>query len=61
MSMSLDFKRDQLPDNMLWGQAAGAAAALCVKNNISPREMEQDVSELQAVLKSHGAILDGTK
>lgn len=61
MSMSLDFKRDQLPDNMLWGQAAGAAAALCVKNNISPREMEKDVSELQAVLKAHGAILDGTK
>ena len=49
-----------LHQTMVTGQAAGAAAALCVKNGISPREMEKDVSELQKVLKEQGAIIDGT-
>lgn len=42
---------------MVTGQAAGAAAALCVKHGISPREMEKDVTELQRTLLEQGAIL----
>lgn len=61
VSLSQDFKRDLLPDNMIWGQAAGTAAAICAKKGITPRELEADVSELQAALKEKGAILDGTK
>ena len=49
-----------LHQTMITGQAAGAAAALCVKQNISPRAMEKDVGELQKILKQQGAILDGT-
>ena len=60
VSLSEDFKRDLLPDNIIWGQAAGAAAALCVKKGITPRELEKDVSELQKILVSQGAILTGT-
>ena len=41
------------------GQAAGAAAALAARDGITPRELERDVSGLQAVLRSQGAILDG--
>jgi hypothetical protein len=61
LSMSEDFKRDQLPDNMIWGQAAGIAAAICVRRGISPRELEADVSELQDILRKNGAILEGTR
>ena len=60
VSVSEDFKRDQLPDNIISGQAAGVAAALCVKNNITPRELEKDVKELQDILVKQGAILTGT-
>ena len=60
LSMSEDFKRDLLPDNMIWGQAAGVAAALCARDSISPRQLEVDISELQEILKKQGAILDGT-
>ena len=42
---------------MVTGQAAGAAAGLCVKHGITPREMEKDVKELQEVLLSQGVIL----
>ena len=49
-----------LHQTMVTGQAAGAAAALCVKKGISPRKLEEDVSELQKILKEQGAILDGT-
>lgn len=49
-----------LPETMITGQAAGVAAALCVKNNVTPRELEKDVSELQATLVKQGAILFGT-
>lgn len=60
-SLSEDFKRDLLPDNIVWGQAAGAAAGLCIKHGVTPRQLEDDkyVKELQKVLKDHGAILDG--
>jgi hypothetical protein len=61
MSVSEDFKRDCLPENMATGQAAGIAAALCAKKGITPRQLEQDVSELQDILVSQGAILFGTK
>ena len=49
-----------LHQTMITGQAAGVAAALCSKNGISPRKLEEDVSELQKILKDQGAILDGT-
>jgi hypothetical protein len=38
------------------GQAAGAAAALCARNHIEPREL--DASTLLQVLREQGAILD---
>jgi hypothetical protein len=60
VSVSEDFKRDQLPDNIISGQAAGVAAAVCVKQNVLPRELEKDVSELQKILVAQGAILTGT-
>jgi hypothetical protein len=49
-----------LMQTMVTGQAAGVAAALCAKHNISPRMLEADVSELQRILVSQGAILTGT-
>lgn len=49
-----------LHQTMITGQAAGAAAAICVKKGISPRALEKNVSELQSTLKKQGAILDGT-
>ena len=61
MSLSEDFKRDCLPENMATGQAAGVAAAICVKKGITPRQLEKDVSQLQGVLAKQGAVLFGTK
>lgn len=49
-----------LQETIVTGQAAGVAAALCVKHGITPREMEKDVSALQQVLQEQGAILFGT-
>jgi hypothetical protein len=49
-----------LQQTMVTGQAAGVAAALCAKKNITPRELEKDVSELQKILVQQGAILYGT-
>jgi hypothetical protein len=49
-----------LQQTMVTGQAAGVAAALCAKKNITPRELEKDVSELQKILLQQGAILYGT-
>ena len=46
-----------LQQTMVTGQAAGVAAALCVKNGCTPRELEKDVTELQKILVSQGAIL----
>lgn len=50
-----------LPETIETGQAAGVAAALCVKHGLSPRELEKDVSELQATLQAQGVILFGTR
>jgi hypothetical protein len=44
---------------MVWGQAAGLAAALCIKNGKTPRELEADTSELTALIKKYGGIVDG--
>jgi len=46
---------------MVTGQAAGVAAALCVKNGITPRELENDVTELQQALEAQGAIVFKTR
>jgi hypothetical protein len=45
---------------MVTGQAAGVAAAVCAGKGITPRQLEQDVSELQDILVKQGAILYGT-
>jgi hypothetical protein len=45
---------------MVTGQAAGVAAAVCSKKDITPRQLEEDVSELQEILLKQGAILFGT-
>ncbi len=49
-----------LQETMVTGQAAGVAAALCARKGITPRQLEQDVSELQEILLKQGAILFGT-
>jgi len=49
-----------LMQTMVTGQAAGVAAALCARDNITPRMLEADVSELQRILIDQGAILTGT-
>ena len=43
-----------LMQTMVTGQAAGAAAALCVKMGITPRELEKQVKKLQEVLVAAG-------
>ena len=45
-----------MPCAMSIGQAAGAAAALAVRDNVLPEAV--DVAELQDILRGHGAILD---
>lgn len=50
-----------LQQTMVTGQAAGVAAAVCAKKNITPRQLENDVTELQEILVKQGAILYGTK
>ncbi len=45
---------------MVTGQAAGVGAAICSKKSITPRQLEEDVSELQEILLHQGAILFGT-
>jgi hypothetical protein len=49
-----------LMQTMVTGQAAGVAAALCAMKSITPRMLGADVSELQRILISQGAILTGT-
>jgi hypothetical protein len=49
-----------LQQTMVTGQAAGAAAALCVKKGITPRQLEEDVKELQDILLQQGVVLYGT-
>ena len=48
--------RDQ-PECMMFGQAAGTAAAMSVKQGISPREV--DVPTLRKRLESQGVNLNG--
>ena len=48
-----------LQQTMVTGEPAGTAAALCVKKGITPRQLEDQVSELQDKLRSKGVILDG--
>ena len=49
-----------LQETIVTGQAAGVAAALCVRDGKTPRQLETDVSELQKILIEQGAILYGT-
>lgn len=49
-----------LPETMETGQAAGVAAALCAERGVTPRELEANVGELQALLAAQGVILYGT-
>jgi Dehydrogenases (flavoproteins) len=60
ISTDRDAYQRYVQQTMITGQAAGAAAALCAKHGVSPRMLEQDVSELQRILKNQGAVLDGT-
>jgi hypothetical protein len=45
---------------MVTGRAAGVAAAVCAKKEVTPRRLEEDVTELQEILVKQGAILYGT-
>lgn len=49
-----------LQQTIVTGQAAGCAAAVSVKEGITPRELEDHVKDLQKVLLKQGAILYGT-
>ena len=49
-----------LQQTMVTGQAAGVAAALCAKKGITPRQLEEDIAEVQNILVKQGAILFGT-
>jgi hypothetical protein len=49
-----------LQQTMVTGQAAGVAAAVCAKQEITPRQLEEDISEVQNILVKQGAILFGT-
>ncbi len=49
-----------LQQTIVTGQAAGTAAALCVKMGITPRQLEKDVKKLQDALLTQGVILTGT-
>lgn len=48
-----------LQQTIVTGQAAGVAAALCARDCKTPRALEEDVSELQLILRQQGVILDG--
>ena len=45
-----------MPCAMAMGQAAGIAATLAVRNEVTPESI--DVKEMQSILLDHGAILD---
>ena len=61
VSLTEDFKRDILPDNIVYGQAAGVAAAVCAKKGVTPRQLEKDIKPVQDILVKQGAILFGTR
>jgi hypothetical protein len=50
-----------LPETMVTGQAAGVAAAVCAKQGITPRQLENNIKPLQDILVKQGAILFGTR
>ena len=60
ISTDRDSYKRFLQETMVTGQAAGVAAAVCARRSITPRQLEQDVTELQAILQKQGAILYGT-
>jgi hypothetical protein len=60
ISTDRDSYKRFLQETMVTGQAAGVAAAVCVRKGITPRQLEEDVSELQEILLKQGAILYGT-
>jgi hypothetical protein len=60
ISTDRDSYKRFLQETMVTGQAAGVAAAVCARKGITPRQLEQDVSELQEILLKQGAILYGT-
>ena len=60
ISTDRDSYKRFLQETMVTGQAAGVAAAVCARKNITPRQLEQDVSELQEILLKQGVILYGT-
>ena len=60
ISTERDVYQRFLMQTMVTGQAAGAAAALCVKMGITPRDLEKQVKKLQEVLTKQGVILYGT-
>lgn len=49
-----------LQQTFVTGQAAGCAAALCAQKNITTRQMEKNVKELQELLLKQNAVLYGT-
>ena len=61
ISTDRDAYQRYLQQNMVSGQAAGVAAALCARKGITPRKLQEDVSELQNILLKQGAILYGTR
>ena len=60
ISTDRDSYKRFLQETMVTGQAAGVAAAVCALKNTTPRQLEQDVSELQEILLKQGVILYGT-
>jgi hypothetical protein len=60
ISTDRDSYKRFLQETMVTGQAAGVAAAVCARKGITPRRLEQDVSELQEILLKQGVILYGT-
>ena len=50
-----------LHETMMSGQAAGVAAALCMKLGVTPRELEDEnyIKQFHEVLKSQRVIIDG--
>jgi len=60
ISTDRDSYKRFLQETMVTGQAAGVAAGICARKNITPRQLEQDVTELQDILQKQGAILFGT-
>lgn len=48
-----------LMQTIVTGQAAGTAAALCIRMGVTPRQLEKDVKKLQEALLQQGVILYG--